>query len=159
MDEERYDEVELEPIEEPRQKSNLWLILGLIGGAGQLLLVLLLGILLPALSTARELARTLSCKSNLKMIGIALVQYIDERGDHRYYPYPKGRPGVPDDYSGKEFLAMIWWTDLVSESGIFLCPSSTDDNRNGADLGVRHRAGPGGTLAADGLLLRLQCRL
>ena len=79
----------------------------------------------------------LQCKNNLKQLGIALVQYIDERGGGRYYPYPVGRPGVPDDYSGKEFLAMIWWTDLVSEAGIFLCPSSTDDNRSGADLGVR----------------------
>ena len=96
-----------------------------------------LGVILAALSTSRELAHTLSCKGNLKQLGIALVQYIDERGDHRYYPYPAGRPGVPNDYSGKEFLAMIWWTDLVSEAGIFLCPSSTDDNRSGADLGVR----------------------
>ena len=109
------------------------------------IIAILAGMLLPALATARELARTLSCKNNLKQIGIALVQYIDERGSHRFYPFPAGRQGVQDvsgsgggdGYSGKVFLAMIWWTDLVSESGIFLCPSSTDDNRNGADLGVR----------------------
>ena len=139
MDEERYDEVELEPIEKPRQKSHIWLILGLVGGAGLLLLVLLLGMLLPAVGTARELARTLKCKNNLKQLGIAMFQYIDERGSHRYYPYPKGRPGVPDDYNGKHFLAMIWWTDLVSEPEIFICPNSTDDNNKGYDLGVRDK--------------------
>ena len=141
MDEERYDDVELDRIEEPRPKSHIWLIVALVGGGCLLLVVvvfmLIASLVLPGLSAARTTARTLSCKNNLKQIGIALVQYIDERGSHRYYPYPAGRPGVPDDYSGKEFLAMIWWTDLVSESGIFLCPSSTDDNRNGADLGVR----------------------
>ena len=79
----------------------------------------------------------LQCKNNLKQLGIALVQYIDERGGGRYYPYPVGRPGVPDDYSGKEFLAMIWWTDLVSEPSIFVCPGSSDDNKGGYDLGVR----------------------
>jgi len=109
------------------------------------IIAILAGMLLPALATARELARTLSCKNNLRQIGLALVQYIDERGGHRFYPFPGGREGVPnvseggggDGYSGKVFLAMIWWTDLVSEPGIFLCPSSTDDNQNGADLGVR----------------------
>ncbi len=141
MDEESHDEVELEPVEQPGQKARVWPIVALIGG-GCLLLVavvfmLIASLLLPALERARVGDRTLNCKNNLRQLGLALVQYIDERGGHRYYPCPKGRPGVPDDYSGKEFLAMVWWTDLVSEPGIFICRSSTDDNNKGADLGVR----------------------
>jgi len=102
------------------------------------IIAILAGMLLPALNTARELARQLRCKNNLKQLGTALVQYIDERGGHRYYPFPIGRAGVTGpEYSGKVFLAMIWWTDLVSEAGIFVCPSSTDDNNHGYDLGCR----------------------
>ena len=96
-----------------------------------------LGVILAVRSMAWEAAHTLSCKSNLHRLGIALVIYIDERGGGRYYPYPAGRPGVPDDYSGKHFLAMVWWTDVESYHGNFLCPNSTDDNNGGFDLGVR----------------------
>ena len=96
-----------------------------------------LGMIIPALYTAREVTSCPTCSARLKQLGIALVQYIDERGGGRYYPYPAGRPGVPNDYSGKQFLAMIWWADLVSEPTLFLCPSSTDDNNKGYDLGVR----------------------
>jgi len=140
MDEEPYDEVDPEQIEEPGQKSRVWPIVLPVGGGCVLLLVafvLIASLLLPPLFTVRAESYTTYCKNNLKTLGMALVQYIDERGGHRYYPCPKGRPGVPDDYSGKEFLAMVWWTDLVSEPGIFTCPSSTDDNCEGADLGVR----------------------
>ena len=133
MDEERNDEVEVEPTEEPREKARVWRNVLLVGAG----CVLVLTFLLPALSAARIQARTLSCKNNLRQLGIALVQYIDERGSHRFYPCPKGRPGVPDDYSGKHFLAMLWWTDIVSDPSIFICPRSTDDNNKGFDLGVR----------------------
>ena len=44
---------------------------------------------------------------------------------------------MPDDYTGKHFLAMIWWSGIISEPGILLCPSSRDDNNRGADLGPR----------------------
>ncbi len=126
----------------PREKPD-WLNRRVIATAVVTLMVVsLLGLVLAARrylgGTARVSPAKLHCTGNLQQLGIALVQYADERGGHsRYYPYPVGRPGVPDDYSGKEFLAMIWWTDLVSEPGIFVCPGSSDDNKGGYDLGVR----------------------
>ncbi len=48
------------------------------------IIALLVGILLPALSRAREAANTLKCESNLRSIGQGLAQYlVDYNG---YYP-------------------------------------------------------------------------
>ena len=136
MDEESHDEVEPERIEEPREKVHARLKVLLVCGGWVLLLLLLLGMVLPALFTAREMTNCRSCKSTLKELGIAIVVYIENAGG-RYYPCPKGRPGVPDDYSGKHFLAMVWWTGVLSEPSLLLCPNSTGDNNRGYDLGVR----------------------
>ena len=98
---------------------------------------ILAAVLMPALGLAREMARKVKCRSNLRQIGLALTQYVDERGSNKYYPFPYGRENVPEDYSGKAFLAVIWWSGIVSEPGIFICPSTSDDNHKGADLGCR----------------------
>ena len=63
------------------------------------IIAILAAMLLPALSRARAKARALSCKSNLKQIGIALISYADENKDY----YPVGSSGE------------ITWDDLISE--------------------------------------------
>src|SRR5213593_3405441 len=50
---------------------------------------ILAALLLPALSAARGKARTASCVSNLKQIGLAISMYADDHED--YYP-----PGFVD---------------------------------------------------------------
>ena len=49
------------------------------------IIAILAAMLLPALSKARAKARTISCTSNLKQIGLANRMYADENGD---YPAP-----------------------------------------------------------------------
>ena len=52
---------------------------------------------------AREEERKMRCRSNLRVLGIAMVQYIDNKGDQRYYPWPGGGA----DFDGAEWLGEL----------------------------------------------------
>lgn len=86
---------------------------------------------------AREEERKMRCRSNLRVLGIAMVQYIDNKGDQRYYPWPGGGA----DFDGAEWLAALYWSKVLTEPAIYLCPSALDDNNDGADLGDTDRVG------------------
>ena len=121
------------------------------------IIAILAGMLLPALSKAREEARQLKCKNNLKQLGTTLQQYLDGPGGHRYFPYPTQddnyvKPGESDifskgsGFSGASFLALLYWSGVLTEPNIFICPSTSDDNFNGAALG-KNWSGGGGAVA------------
>ena len=75
---------------------ELLVVIGVIG--------ILAGLLLPALSRAKERGRSIKCVSNLKQIGVGIVYYAD---DHEYYPARPGSRGdavgpVRGKFSGRE---------------------------------------------------------
>jgi prepilin-type N-terminal cleavage/methylation domain-containing protein/prepilin-type processing-associated H-X9-DG protein len=96
------------------------------------IIALLVGILLPALSKARESANTVKCESNLRTIGQGLAQYlVDYSG---YYPVSYfyvnqsfGNPGIPgSEGPGQALNGYVHWSsflygrkDLVGTQGIF----------------------------------------
>jgi len=96
---------------------------------------LLVSILLPSLSKAKELARSVVCKSNLKGVGLASVLY-NEANDGYFpklwaagpYDWPVG--GIVTSWYG--FLAVyIDWdgnTNAVTRSPLYDCPSDPDIN-------------------------------
>jgi prepilin-type N-terminal cleavage/methylation domain-containing protein/prepilin-type processing-associated H-X9-DG protein len=82
---------------------------------------ILAGLLLPALSRAKETARQASCRSNIRQIGLAMKQYAQDFKD--IYPsWYLDKTGKDDAWAD---LGMLFPT-YCSGFGSFVCPSSRD---------------------------------
>ena len=98
---------------------ELLVVIGVIG--------ILAGLLLPALSRAKERGRSIKCVSNLKQIGLGIVYYAD---DHEYYP-PGREAGVTQwdlcvgTYLGGSLNLLV----PEARTDLFICPSATAINR------------------------------
>lgn len=101
---------------EPNPQRTAFTLVELLVVIG--IITLLIGILLPALSTARAWAQDASCKSNLTQIALAATIYtIDER---QYLP--PTRPGASGDHTD------LLWPYLQQRwgQGTWLCPRHDD---------------------------------
>jgi len=90
------------------------------------IIAILAALLLPALSRAKQSARSAACKSNLHQIGLALCMYLDEV--QRYPQY--WDLGSVHTY---HFIPSFWDSKLVKYAGnnphVFDCPSNSPTNR------------------------------
>lgn len=96
------------------------------------IIALLIGILLPALSGARETARTAGCSSNQRQIGMALMMYADMSND-----FMAREAAGPDDMSWARAVRPLiddrasWDTplgDLYANADYFRDPSRRADD-------------------------------
>ena len=75
------------------------------------IIAILAAMLLPAITTAKLKANTISCVSNLRQIGIGLSVYV---GDHNVYP-----PLITfENYTPKQ----TWMASLNIKENVFRCP-------------------------------------
>jgi len=92
------------------------------------IIAILAAILFPVFARARENARRASCMSNLKQIGLGVMQYTqdyDEKLPKNAVVYASSVPFESNaSYSGATHL---WWHEIfpyVKSTQIFICPSS-----------------------------------
>src|SRR5438876_2378314 len=87
------------------------------------IIAVLIGILLPALSKAREASRRAACLSNLRQLGQFLTMYANTH--HDCLPNGNG-PQRWDDPIGQTTV-MVAFTDMYKISpGVYHCPSDSD---------------------------------
>ena len=93
------------------------------------IIAILAAILFPVFQKVRENARRASCQSNLKQLGIAVTQYVQDSDELYPRVYGSGQPGDP-----------VGWADaiqpFVKSVGVLHCPddpgaNSTDPNSTG----------------------------
>ena len=79
------------------------------------IIAILAGMLLPALSKAREKARRVNCAGNLKQIGLALLMYS---GEHDGFFYNNAANASQD-------LGVLATEKLLQNGKVYGCPSSS----------------------------------
>lgn len=93
------------------------------------IIAILAAMLLPALSKAREKARSISCVSNMKQIGLGVQIYIDENNYQSPVAYQK--QGAGNTYFPH------YLKDYIGDTNTWACPSHTkyltDTENNFAD--------------------------
>ncbi|MBQ6473724.1 MAG: DUF1559 domain-containing protein [Victivallales bacterium] len=104
------------------------------------IIAILAAMLLPALSKAREKARTISCVNNAKQLMLGIHLYVDANGDALpfgiQYNTDEGsssgrvaRDENPTDFKGGYWRAAIW--EHVQNRKSFQCPSKPPKLSNG----------------------------
>ena len=86
---------------------------------GLAIVVLLVGLLLPAVQRVRETGRRLSCQNNLKQIGLATAQFASVHSDHLPPGRIQKRNYVPQE--------KLWQVFLVQCRANILCAGPCQD--------------------------------
>ncbi len=94
---------------------------------------ILAGILLPALSRARESGRRTQCASNLKQIGLGFIMYSNENNES--YPINNAAGAMAD------FNEL--YPTYISERRVFKCPSDSTFVTNDMNAGITAKAASG----------------
>ena len=89
------------------------------------IIAILAAILFPAFAKAREAARRSSCSSNLKQIGISLMQYTQEY-DEKLPASRQQNPSTFMDIPGTAWAQVI--QPYLKSTQLFQCPSNSSSD-------------------------------
>ena len=103
---------------DPPRRTGLTLVEMLVVVA---ILATMLGVLLPALNRARDLAARTKCQQNLLTIGVALDEFAKDHGGRFPEARPLARP-VPFDREQDASLSVKLMGHLRASANVFHCP-------------------------------------
>ncbi|MBR2510520.1 MAG: type II secretion system protein [Lentisphaeria bacterium] len=87
---------------------------------------ILAGMLLPALNRARERARAISCRSNLKQIGTTLTLYADDNQSYLPYVYAMKTTAMSAEGLPEENLPEAMDDYVAKDNRIYRCVSDSN---------------------------------
>lgn len=82
----------------------------------------LVGLLVPAVQAAREASRSAQCKSNLRQIGLAMTQYLDQQGDRGKFPIAARAPKTANQFN-LPGINQVLAPFSENSIGLWRCPS------------------------------------
>jgi prepilin-type N-terminal cleavage/methylation domain-containing protein/prepilin-type processing-associated H-X9-DG protein len=88
------------------------------------IIALLMGILLPVISRAREQANRTACMSNLREIATSMRMYTEEAGGRLPNSNVPGNNAT--DYLNANFVVTSLYTRYLKSAAVFHCPSDLD---------------------------------
>ncbi len=103
------------------------------------IIAILAAILFPVFAKAREKARQASCGSNLKQIGLGLLQYAQDYDEK----VPANHTGASGNWAGTGNRWYEWWFGVqpyIKNFQVFRCPSNNVNIFNGVNYG-KHGCG------------------
>jgi prepilin-type N-terminal cleavage/methylation domain-containing protein/prepilin-type processing-associated H-X9-DG protein len=98
------------------------------------IIAILAAILFPVFARARENARRASCQSNLKQIGLGLLQYSQDYDETMVAPWYGASAPNPNGFLSNGPIGTYKWMDAiypyVKSEQIFDCPSNSQKKQN-----------------------------
>ena len=99
------------------------------------IIALLISILLPSLAKARQAAVMVSCQSQLRQLGLAMVQYANENRDYvlptgGFYRESTTTPGTADLYARSDITPWLVWGGTFANSRFGATLGLTQDTAN-----------------------------
>src|SRR4051812_49426210 len=92
----------------------------------------LIALLLPAVQHARESARSTQCNNNLRQVGLAIDQYVDNQGSRGKFPDARNMTVTLKIKTGKDYPNLLQVLGRLIEDNreSFHCPSDRIDEKD-----------------------------